>query len=181
MTYIGFNPKYYSDIKKSEESLEEGEKQGWNPKGANTIDYVLTHEFGHSVKFGLERMYSRSVTPHMAYGKKTLISNIIAAFVDHHKASDKLSKYAMKNEEEAWAESFAAIHHSPPRTMDAVHGRPFRAADSSGRPDEQVLRERNGPDFSRTNEGGGARRRKNRTANRNLAGHILVLPAIINS
>jgi hypothetical protein len=114
MTYIGFNPKYYSDIKKSEESLEEGEKQGWNPKGANTIDYVLTHEFGHSVKFGLERMYSRSVTPHMAYGKKTLISNIIAAFVDHHKASDKLSKYAMKNEEEAWAESFAAIHHSPP-------------------------------------------------------------------
>jgi hypothetical protein len=73
-------------------------KTGWHSTGGPTKDdqlrHVMLHEFGHVVR----RMY---------FSPMTITPMGSTAYDQVYKASDKLSKYALKNKEEAFAEAFA--------------------------------------------------------------------------
>ena len=112
--YIGLNPRVYNDVPSLQRGLEHSVQTGFSPKGANTIDSIMTHEFGHILKFSLQKHGSGFISPHDSGKKVTDIARIVRAFVKFHKPTEKLSRYSLKNEEEAWAESFTAIYHSPP-------------------------------------------------------------------
>lgn len=115
-TALGINPKWYSDKVKFEESMQKCVFNGWHPEGCNTIESILTHEFGHCV----EAYYRRDNL--MAYSEAVRASGVglyndtVSLFMEYNKAPVVLSQYATTNDSEGWAEGFSAIYHSPPTT-----------------------------------------------------------------
>jgi SPP1 gp7 family putative phage head morphogenesis protein len=102
---MGLNPKYYKDPKMFAQEIAKCEASGWFAKGAPGVEYILTHEFGHLVDF-----YIR------AAGNNREFYNTIGP----GKAA-RVSKYSQHNEWEAFAETFASLHHGPGGSQQHAH------------------------------------------------------------
>lgn len=110
---IGLNPKWYRNADVFKKSLQDGSLKGWHPKGCDGFDSVLTHEFGHCVESFYKSdsllAYCECVSP-TGLG---LYGDTMNMFMKFNKAPVSLSQYATTNDQEGFAEGFAAIYHSP--------------------------------------------------------------------
>lgn len=119
---IGLNPAYYGHPKKLNESIWRGNAVGWNPEGCNSIESLLTHEFGH------QYYYNMRFNPDLAFHKVVGVDGLgnyggtLTLFEHHHHGTQALSGYALKTPSEAWAEGFRAMHHGTAkvRSLDFV-------------------------------------------------------------
>ncbi len=107
---IGLNPKWYGNKEKFEKQLKRDSKSGWHPKGCDTVESIFTHEFGHVVKFCLERT-PKGPFEYTPPGAPRHMGDFINLYLEKHTGGKNLSRYAMKSEEEKWAEAFAAAYH----------------------------------------------------------------------
>lgn len=112
---IGLNPRWYGNPSEFLEMLKAGTASGWNPPGCDTYASVLTHEFGHQVSNWLLAQQGAFV-PVVRYSGGGLVSNTVFSWQQSlfNKAS-KISLYAKTNAQEAWAEAFASMYHTPAR------------------------------------------------------------------
>ena len=111
---IGLNPLWFKDKKTFDETLKINEKIGWHPKGCDSVESLITHEFGHQVQnwykeAGKEKMFAGAVRT----SGLGIVRDTVDIFLNSNKATKKLSRYALTNNSEAWAESFSMIYHSP--------------------------------------------------------------------
>ena len=111
---IGFNPMYYSDSARFLSRLQNDLRAGFHPKGCDTIESVLTHEFGHLVEVWLRsrRDSFRAIVDDDGFGRAHVTFQL---WMNANKATEKLSRYARTKAVEAWASGFAAVYHMPRR------------------------------------------------------------------
>ena len=100
---IGLNPTFYSDPAGFKLELKTGTaleaRAGrWHPQGCDTVESVLSHEFGHSV-------FNEALR-----GDK---GNTVYEWTMKNKATSSLSRYATTSPFEGFAEGFSALYHSP--------------------------------------------------------------------
>lgn len=110
--WIGLNSKYYGDPTKFKEALWRAKVSGWNPAGCDSIESIFTHEFGHQyynylLRINPNKAFYKYVGPD-GYGS---FGGTVSLFVEKIKATESLSRYALENIKEAFAEGFAAFHH----------------------------------------------------------------------
>lgn len=108
---IGLNPTYYGHPRKLSEAMWRGNVVKWNPEGCNSLESLLTHEFGHQYYYNLR------FNPDLSFNKLVAVDGLgnyggtLTLFEHYHHGTEALSGYAMKNNTEAWAEGFRAMHH----------------------------------------------------------------------
>jgi SPP1 gp7 family putative phage head morphogenesis protein len=112
---VGINPKWYGQ-KDMATMTKLDVIRGWHPIGTHGVESIITHEFGHLIEDWIVSKIGQSFTKIVRLGGEGLYRQALNAFMKENKATPALSAYALKDEGEAWAESFAAIHHSPRET-----------------------------------------------------------------
>ena len=95
-TFIGLNPMFYGDRELFLAVKRFSVLLGWKPKGCDTIEATLTHEFGHMTESWLR---SRNDT--------------VRLWLKTHSGQMALSGNAETDEHEAWADGFTSIYHMP--------------------------------------------------------------------
>ena len=117
---IGLNPKYYSKPREYEVSLRSDANAGWLQRHGGRIQDVMTHEFGHLVDYWIRNTtWDRPYASYLEYTSATGIGNVgdtLEKFVRMNKANKSLSRYAMTDPGEAWAEGFAFMQLGPKST-----------------------------------------------------------------
>lgn len=115
---IAFNPKWFGDPAKLRAALAQDVAAGWHPKGTTSMASILTHEWGHQVDNLLSTMRHRSVVPAYRSDGLGTISELLARFRYRNIATDALSRYALKNTAESFAEAFSSLRYTPPELQD---------------------------------------------------------------
>ena len=126
------NQKFFNDRSKFEVSLKASEEKGIHPVGCNTIDSVITHEFGHcvwdyytDVSKGQYALIDVVENPRFlserGYGLGSVQGTVIAW--NKEQRANGLSLYAKKPDRWPWggedehherfAEAFASLYHTP--------------------------------------------------------------------
>ena len=142
---VEVNPKRYNNWTKIFRSYEDDVISGWHPKGT-TAESIITHELGHAVDALLARQgvlggYTLSGEYRMASSslKQTIMNRVAKKYPDSlpgqtmylhsgkegvkHAISDGLSRYATKNPQEWFAESFAEyLTSASPREIATEFG-----------------------------------------------------------
>ncbi len=114
---VGLNPKFYGNPQKFLQWLKQDDEAKYHPKGCSTIQSVFTHEFGHLVKWWLERQENVAVLPVVSPDGTGIVGYTVQNWLKHwyekkRKLVGSLSKYALESQDEAFAEAFAATYHS---------------------------------------------------------------------
>lgn len=112
-TRIGLNPEWYGNPRRLKDSLVWLERKRWHPGGCNSIESIMTHEFGHHVwNWYYSPIYnSKAFTPHVSSHGVGLIHDTIRLWERSNPVRGAISRYAKENREEGWAEGFTALHH----------------------------------------------------------------------
>ncbi|MEI6180243.1 MAG: hypothetical protein WCP31_05780 [Chloroflexales bacterium] len=110
--YIGLNPLHYSNPTQFLTALQRDVQTGFHPKGCDTIESVLTHEFGHLTEAWLRsrRDAFRAVVDDDGFGMAHATFHL---WSKANVAQFTLSEYATEKVIEGWAEGFAAVYHMP--------------------------------------------------------------------
>lgn len=110
---IGFNPNYFGKPDKIRAAVASDAASGWHPSGTGTPASILTHEWGHQVDNLLRTLRDRSLVA--AEGAPNAsIPLLLGDLRVRYKATAGLSRYALKNTEEAFAEAFASLRYTAP-------------------------------------------------------------------
>lgn len=111
---IGLNPVWYGQPAKFEQAITNDEAHRWHPQGVTGIRSIFTHEFGHIVS-GWLRMGSSgvAVAPVVRTSGFGMVYDTYRIWLDSHRATTALSRYATTKKEEAFAEGFAALELQP--------------------------------------------------------------------
>ena len=116
-TFIGLNPAYYGNPPRILASVQTYARSGWFPKGCDTVESLVTHEFGHLVDslFQSQRMTAfREIVKTDGFG---FVAETFQLWAKSNKARKSLSGYAVNDPKqidvEGWAEGFRAIYHTP--------------------------------------------------------------------
>lgn len=112
-TRIGLNPRWWKSRATIQRSMNQGVAAGWHPPGTHNPVSVFTHEFGHQIENWLNTYTGRSFTGIQRGSGFGDVRDTWLAFRAANKATAQLSLYALTNEAEAWAESFAALRYTP--------------------------------------------------------------------
>ncbi|NPV80733.1 MAG: hypothetical protein HPY52_10735 [Firmicutes bacterium] len=111
-SYIGLNPTYYSDIVKFQSDLTICEQSSFHPYNCNSIESVVTHEFGHCVRSWLLES-KQAFTRYVSADGFGLVEDTVRLWeTQYGKRLSSISRYACEDEHEAWAETFSAMYHS---------------------------------------------------------------------
>lgn len=123
---IGINPLAYHDYDYMKNEAMENVAKGWHPQGTNTVTSTLSHEFGHHVNYNYSSYFTSRYdnidvgdlkNKYLTKYRNSDIdkSNVLDAVDDFSQrayddlADADLSRYALENEREAFAEGFSAI------------------------------------------------------------------------
>ncbi len=112
---IGLNPEYYGKPDKFREAVQRGEQSGWFPKGVNSFEAIITHEFGHVVHGWLLSQPSTAFHKVVRISGLGLIGDTTRFWLESHKRTKALSQYSLTNDNESWAEGFASLYFTPKR------------------------------------------------------------------
>jgi len=113
---IGLNPHWYGNPARFKERLASNVLTGWHPKGADSIESVLTHEFGHQVYNWLLRD-RQAFSIYISADGFGIVSETLHWWTENVKATARLSRYAVAGSKEkkimeSWAEAFLVQYHS---------------------------------------------------------------------
>jgi len=124
--HIYFNAVYASNPEMFEKGLKDSAEQGFHPKGCDTVESVMSHEFGHCVYEHYKDAYRQTLIPYIQktgyaqYGFGT-VSGTVAAW-NKEQSCRGLSDYAKPtvkawgqdtDRDERWAEAFSSLQHTP--------------------------------------------------------------------
>ncbi len=138
---VGLNTRWYGDPTKFQKSLTDSVKWGFHPKGGDTFESVLTHEFGHQVQHWLESVpQDFAAFPVISYNGEGWVGRTAYLWGRTHKANKALSGYATHNKAEGWAEAFAAQYHGTPATKKLAYVRKQAALLKALHPDKWLGR-----------------------------------------
>jgi len=128
---IGLNPKWFGAPGPFEEALKSGAAEskmlsgrvlpGWHPPGCDTVEHVITHEFGHHVHdWYLNAPESTEAwTDVVAASGWGLVRDSFnlwwRGWATTTTATRSVSAYACTAPSEAFAEAFTALYHASPR------------------------------------------------------------------
>lgn len=115
---IAFNPAKFADPAKIRASRQNDEAVGWHPKGTGVAASVLTHEWGHQVDHFLQSRHHWHVVPAAPPGEVTSLAELLRELRHRYPATARLSRYALTNDAEAFAEGFAALRYTPAPERD---------------------------------------------------------------
>lgn len=115
---FGLNPTWYGDPDRFKKSMEKDVWVGFHPKGCDTFESVLTHEFGHQVNNWLLAQQNIATLPVVSDDGLGLVGETVWRWQATHFATADLSRYATTNHKEAWAEAFSAIYHGAGEATD---------------------------------------------------------------
>lgn len=110
---IGLNARWFGNLNKFNAALKNDVEKGWHPIGTDSAEAVFTHEFGHLVDGWLRTQSGAAFSRVVSGNGLGFVIDTVLQWQDGNKATPKLSRYAMTKREEAWAEGFAAIYHTP--------------------------------------------------------------------
>ncbi len=111
---LGINPKHYGDAGAMRRKLALDAAAKFHPVGTDSGNAILSHEFGHLVDGWQRQVFSTyHVSPFLHSGGVGTGGPVTAAFFAEKKATAALSRYALQDKEEGFAEAFASIYHSP--------------------------------------------------------------------
>ena len=122
---IGLSPKWFGDPAAFETSLKRAAANGFHPAGCDTMESVISHEFGHQIEayYHLKSGWlpeGVSVLP--ATGSNDYVGLVRQTFRDwwaSHSATESLSGYAARRPQiEGFAEAYAQRSHAPRATWD---------------------------------------------------------------
>lgn len=115
---IGLNPAWWGSRARLSAQCADDEITGWHVMGSRDIASVFTHEFGHQVEHwiesgaGMGTMSFTGIERASGFGDVRETWHLFRNAAANH-ATRQLSEYALTDRSEAWAESFAALHHTP--------------------------------------------------------------------
>ena len=98
-SYIGLNPRWFGHPDELLTKRGECVRDGWHPQGADDIKSIITHEVGHLIG-------------HAIYMSDKFMEYINFLDTNYYQRKD-ISKYAMYNDSEAWADSFVIMQIRP--------------------------------------------------------------------
>lgn len=105
---ICINPSNFRKMEMSQRMLDAMERNGIMPKGCNSVEALVAHEFGHAVlQVAMRKMNKLAIRE---------LERAMTAGTLH----DSLLNWQLMGEndaEEIWADTFAAIHRAPPETL----------------------------------------------------------------
>lgn len=109
---IGLNPRWFSSPTKIAAALKDSAESGWLVSGR--VDSIITHEFGHQIDNWLGST-GQSLTKLSRADGRTEISSINEKIREKFKLTnaDQVSKYALKNGDEQFAESYSQATYKP--------------------------------------------------------------------
>ena len=118
--YIGLNPAYYGNYNKMLNRIRLDVMVKFHPRGCDSIESIMTHEFGHMVNLWLEEHHSTPFMPIVSADGTGLVGSTLYNWIDYWFSKKKrllknLSKYTVENKREAFAEAFAAHYHQKGR------------------------------------------------------------------
>lgn len=109
---IGLNPSFYGKPAKMRAATQGDAAAGWHPKGTESTASILTHEWGHQVDNLL-----RGLTDVSLVGADRVpgasVPSLLAELRAKYPATAALSRYALKDTEEAFAEAFGSLRYTP--------------------------------------------------------------------
>jgi hypothetical protein len=111
---IGLNPAYFGDPAKLRAALVRDAATSWHPPGTESLASALTHEWGHQVDNWLQTLTHRSFLAASPDPRLSSASTMLAAWRQKHRATAALSRYALTNEAEGFAEAFASLRYTSP-------------------------------------------------------------------
>ena len=90
---------------------------GWHPRGGDTIESILTHEFGHFLDNYMRYNNPRSAfTRYVRNSGTGLVTDLVHRLDVLLEAAPRVSEYAKTSKEERFAETFTALVHGPGRS-----------------------------------------------------------------
>jgi hypothetical protein len=107
---IGLNPAFFGDPKRFKKAMRDAKKSKW--LGSDASEHIATHEFGHMVDAWLSTEHARSLLPFGTVGNKANV-DLVARELRAIARTAPVSKYALTNDAEAFAELFASKPHDP--------------------------------------------------------------------
>lgn len=109
---LELNPHYFSDLPLLHQELAEAEQQRWHPEGCNSVESVLSHEFAHVLYRRLKEEKQTALTDAVRLGGFGTVAGTLDTWL-RSRSPERVSKYARSSGEEAFAEAFASLHHTP--------------------------------------------------------------------
>jgi len=106
---IGLNPRYYGDPVGFSDALEQMKSGKW-VDADNSIESILSHEFGHLVD-GWLKASNKAWNDTVSLDGFGLVSETLEIWRGSNRATKALSEYATANTLENFAEAFAALQH----------------------------------------------------------------------
>jgi hypothetical protein len=96
---LEFSAEWLGDSARLRESLQRAIEIGWHPKGCDSIESLMTHEFGHHL---------------LANGDDALRERVREWARGFGQAARRaVSEYATHNDNEFFGEAFTSLHHTP--------------------------------------------------------------------
>lgn len=127
-TRIGLNPHWYGKPQFIRASLKSAGETGWHPKGIDSIESVMTHEFGHQVAHWLESVSNKFAAQRFILADGSgWVSSTARNWIRHHKVPRSYSVYGVTNHDESWAEAFAGQYHGTPQQKNLTYLKKQRA------------------------------------------------------
>ncbi len=116
-SFIGLNPLWFGDVRVFKELLAAAVKIGFHPKGCDTIESVITHEFGHLMHGWLQSKYKSAVLPYVGADGTGLVADTVDRWLAKNKPTRRFSEYAKESKDvrENFAEGFASLRHTHAR------------------------------------------------------------------
>jgi hypothetical protein len=93
---IALNPKYFGNPAEIKANLVKDQATKFHPDGCDTVESLITHEFGHVLKSAFSDITD---------------SDEIGNFLRKEHPTQALSVYATRNDSEGFAEAFSALTH----------------------------------------------------------------------
>ena len=116
---IGLGSKWYGNAAKYLDSLRECVETKWHPTGCDSIESVVTHEFGHHVMNWMVAQKG-SLLEYVLPSGFGYVSELPRFWSDKNiRQRNKISQYARKSMEEFFAEAFAQLEHAPSPSIAA--------------------------------------------------------------
>lgn len=107
---ISINPTNFGSMRQAQGILNDMVKWGSMPKGCNSIEALIAHEFGHGLLHFImddmddEELVSVSVALHSTKLHDVLTDAVFGGYE--------------RDPEEIWADAFSALHFTPPELIE---------------------------------------------------------------
>jgi hypothetical protein len=114
---LALNPGWFASPERLEEALKSSVAAGFHPAGCDTVESIITHEFGHHVHYWYQRVdaseaWAEVVAP-SGWGLTKDTFNMWWGAWSDTTARQLVSIYGSTRPSEGFAEAFAALHHAP--------------------------------------------------------------------